>query len=91
MSSSGGKTKRNLEALEGDLASGRLHHALLVQGKNLAALERGALRLCRRILGMETTEEHPDLFHLRPSGLTRIIDIKTTRNLIADLNQTASQ
>lgn len=92
MSSSGGKTKRNLEALEGDLASGRLHHALLIQGKNLTALECGALSLCRRILEMdETAREHPDLFHLRPSGKARLITVESTRELIADLNRTASQ
>ena len=54
MSDSSKRTKRNLEALEDDLASGRLHHALLLQGKNLSALEKGAIHLVRKILG--TTE-----------------------------------
>ncbi len=92
MSDSSGRTKRNLEALEDDLASGRLHHALLLQGKNLSALEKGAIHLSRKILGApEETEEHPDLFHLRPSGKARQITVESTRELISDLNRSASQ
>ena len=39
----------------------------------------------------ETAGEHPDLFHLRPSGKARLITVESTRELIADLNRTASQ
>tara|TARA_B100001094_G_scaffold310972_1_gene346155 strand:- start:1407 stop:2336 length:930 start_codon:yes stop_codon:yes gene_type:complete len=92
VSGSSERTKRNLEALEGDLASGRLHHALLFQGKNLLALEKGAIHLARKILGeSEEIKEHPDLFHLRPSGKARLITVESTRGLISNLNRSASQ
>jgi DNA polymerase-3 subunit delta' len=35
--------------------------------------------------------EHPDLFHLRPSGKMRIISADITRNLISELNRTSNQ
>ena len=92
MSGPDGKTEGKIEALEGELATGRLHHAILLQGKNLKGLEEGAIRLSRSILDMQgNSSEHPDLFHLRPAGKARLISVETTRKLIADLNQTASQ
>ncbi len=85
-----GNTKRNLEALHGELEAGRLHHAILFHGKSLAALEEDSLSLCRNILGMEPNQcEHPDLFHLRPSGKARTISVESTRELIADLHQSS--
>jgi len=89
---SSGRTKRNLEALESDLSSNRLHHALLLQGKNFSALEKYAMQLSRKILETkEETQEHPDLFHLRPSGKARLITVESTRELISNLNRSSSQ
>ena len=71
------------EKLSERLAGGNLHHALIFQGNDLDELERHALGLTREILGMsEEMSEHPDLFHLRPSGKMRIISVEKTRNLI---------
>jgi DNA polymerase-3 subunit delta' len=36
-------------------------------------------------------EEHPDLFHLRPSGKARIITVEKTRGLISNLQQSSNQ
>ena len=80
------------EKLSERLADGNLHHALIFQGNDLDELERHALSLTREILGMsEEMSEHPDLFHLRPSGKMRIISVEKTRNLIGELNRTSNQ
>ena len=74
------------EKLSERLAGGNLHHALIFQGNDLDEIERNALSLTRKILGMpQGKSEHPDLFHLRPSGKMRIISVEKTRNLIANL------
>ncbi len=92
MTGSEGKTRRNLNALHGELEAGRLHHAILFHGKSLSTLEEGGLSLCRSILGMDQSQnEHPDLFHLRPSGKARTISVESTRELIAELHQSSIQ
>lgn len=92
MSDTVGTTQRNLDTLEADFSAGRLHHAILMRGKNLDSLERSALRITRLVLSMpESAEEHPDLFHLRPTGKTRRIEVGATRSLIANLHRSASQ
>ena len=92
MSDPAGNAQRDLDTLEADFSNGRLHHAILLRGKNLDALEGAALRLCRLVLSMpESAEEHPDLFHLRPTGKTRRIEVGPTRALLADLHRTANQ
>jgi DNA polymerase-3 subunit delta' len=73
-------------------ADGNLHHALIFQGNDLEEIELHALRLTREILEMPAgNSEHPDLFHLRPSGKMRIISVDKTRNLIGDLNRSSNQ
>lgn len=80
------------EKLSERLAGGNLHHALIFQGNDLDEIERNALSLTRKILGMpDENAEHPDLFHLRPSGKMRIISVEKTRNLIGELNRTSNQ
>ena len=80
------------EKLSERLADGNLHHALIFQGNDLDEIERHALRLTREILKMPAeNSEHPDLFHLRPSGKMRIISVDKTRTLIGELNRTSNQ
>ena len=74
------------------LADGNLHHALIFQGNDLDTIERDALYLARKILSIpEKSSEHPDLFHLRPTGKMRIISVEKTRNLISELNRSSNQ
>ncbi len=58
----------------------------------METVEAHALRLSRKILRMEDgVREHPDLFHLRPTGKMRIIAVDRTRELISDLHRTSNQ
>jgi DNA polymerase-3 subunit delta' len=78
--------------LASEFAQNSLHHALLFQGINIQQIEEQSLILTRVILGMDDEHfEHPDLFHLRPSGKMRIISADVTRNLISELNRTSNQ
>ena len=53
---------------------GELHHGLIFHGNSLDAIEQEALILTRNILDIdERNSEHPDLFHLRPTGKMRVI------------------
>tara|TARA_B110000003_G_C16651676_1_gene534459 strand:+ start:1460 stop:2374 length:915 start_codon:yes stop_codon:yes gene_type:complete len=82
------KTQR----LASEFEKNSLHHALLFQGSKITQIEEQALSLSRVILGMSDEQlEHPDLFHLRPSGKMRIISADITRNLISELNRTSNQ
>ena len=81
-----------LEKLAQRLASGSLHHALLFHGNDLNELERQARDLAGKALLMpDESSEHPDLFHLRPSGKMRIISVDKTRSLIGELNRSSNQ
>ena len=81
-----------IEKLQTEFSSDSLHHALLFQGEQLQQIEQEALTLIRSILGIEEDQnEHPDLFHLRPSGKMRIISADVTRGLISELNRTSNQ
>ena len=72
--------------------SGKLHHGLIFMGADLQGLEIASLDLIRHILNMPGgRDEHPDLFHLRPSGRARIITVEKTRELIGELNQSSHQ
>ena len=80
------------EKLSERLADGNLHHALIFQGNDLDTIERDALSLAREILSIPGgNTEHPDLFHLRPTGKMRIISVEKTRNLISELNRSSNQ
>ena len=71
---------------------GRLHHAILCIGQSLPALHDESYRLVQDVLGMtKGQEEHPDLFHLRPTGKARIITVEKTRELISNLHQSSNQ
>ena len=55
-------------------------------------MEDSAVKLYKEILKVpEGINEHPDLFHLRPSGKARIITVERTRELIDLLNRTGHQ
>lgn len=72
------------------IAENRLAHALLIHGQNLSLVERFAVELSARLLGLEARggelEEklfrHPDVFCLRPSKKSRIISVDDTREVI---------
>lgn len=86
--SANNKTKK----LQSEFSTDSLHHALIFQGNLIQQIEEQALLLVRTILGMnENQSEHPDLFHLRPSGKMRIISADVTRNLISELNRSSNQ
>ena len=81
-----------LDKLSQRLTEGNLHHALLFHGGNLNELERQARELAGQALRMTgESGEHPDLFHLRPSGKMRIISVDKTRALISELNRSSNQ
>ena len=81
-----------LEKLGQRLAAGSLHHGLLFHGNDLNELERQARNLAGEALLMPNeSSEHPDLFHLRPSGKMRIISVDKTRALIGELNRSSNQ
>jgi len=80
------------KALLDRFADGRLHHAILFIGQNNLSVEKNASELTRRVLSMNSDQaEHPDLFHLRPSGKARIITVEKTRELISELHRTSNQ
>ena len=80
------------EKLKTEFGSDSLHHALIFQGDNIQSVEHQAVLLIRSILGMgEDQFEHPDLFHLRPSGKMRIITADNTRALNSELNRSSNQ
>ncbi|MDG1138007.1 MAG: hypothetical protein P8N49_00605 [Opitutales bacterium] len=71
---------------------GELHHGLIFQGDPIASVESQALELSSVILSMpEGGKEHPDLFHLRPTGKMRIITVEKTRALLSTLYRTSNQ
>ena len=81
-----------LEKLRQRLTDGSLHHGLLFHGNDLKELERQARELASTALLMpDEFLEHPDLFHLRPSGKMRIISVDKTRALISELNRSSNQ
>ena len=86
-------TKTNpTKALLRRVAEGRLHHAILFIGQSNNSVEKHASELTHNVLGMKTDQaEHPDLFHLRPSGKARIITVEKTRELISELHRTSNQ
>ena len=80
------------ESLKHRFSEGKLHHAVLLIGSSISITSSAALGLTREILGMlADNDEHPDLFHLRPSGKARIITVEKTRALISSLNRTSNQ
>lgn len=83
---------KKTEILKTEFSSDSLHHALIFQGDNIQSVEHQAVLLVRAILGMNDEQfEHPDLFHLRPSGKMRIITADNTRALISELNRSSNQ
>ncbi len=75
------------------IADKRLAHALLVHGQSIGQIERFALELAAKLLGVHATAEtleekvlrHPDLFALRPSKKSRVISVDDTREAIRNI------
>ena len=81
-----------LQSLIQRFDSESLHHGILFRGYDLLFLEKSIGHLYRKILNMkEDANEHPDLFHLRPSGKARIITVEKTRSLMDGLYRTGHQ
>ena len=91
-----------LDILLKALQAGRLHHAILLFGPSMDALENVAKEVAQRLLG-PCRGRHPDLFELRPQGKMRFIKIgsesdkigadwppNTMRRLLRDISQTSS-
>lgn len=84
--------EKRIESLCERHKTGALHHGLVLRSQNLSFLEDSALKLYKEILNIpDGINEHPDLFHLRPSGKARIITVERTRELIDQLNRTGHQ
>lgn len=91
-----------VDILLGALNAGRLHHAILLYGSSVSALENVAIEVATRLLGSDP-RKHPDCFELRPQGKARMIRIgsesekigtewppNTMRRLLHDIAQTSS-
>ncbi len=92
-----------LDILLGALRAGRLHHAILLYGSSISALEDVAMQVAQRLLGSDP-KKHPDLFELRPEGKMRFIKIgsdsdkvggdwppNTMRRILRDIAQTSNK
>ncbi len=91
-----------LDVLLGALRAGRLHHAILLYGASMSALENVANEVAQRLLG-SPPKKHPDHFELRPEGKMRFIKIgsdsdkvgsdwppNSMRRLMKDISQTSN-
>lgn len=75
------------------MAENRLAHALLIHGQNISIVERFAVQLSARLLGVQARGDeleeklfrHPDVFTLRPSKKSRIISVDDTREAIRNI------
>lgn len=86
--------------LERALSRGRLSHSLLVTGDDPDLLRETALALADRLLNPAglaaelrrplARGPHPDCFHLRPAGKSRQIGAEATRELIGQVQVSAS-
>jgi DNA polymerase III subunit delta' len=94
------RSLRPVRTLEANLEKGRLAHAILLKGEDLAQLESVAAALAATILGAKgAPQNHPDFFSLRPAKKARFIIVgkrdsdepNTVRRLIRDLNQSSNQ
>lgn len=91
-----------IQILTSAKSAGRLHHAILLYGTSLVALENVAKSASEILLG-KYPGRHPDLFELRPEGKARHIRVgaesdkvggdwppNTMRRMIRDLRQTSN-
>jgi DNA polymerase-3 subunit delta' len=94
------RSLRPVQTLEANLNRGRLAHAILLKGEDLAMLEQVANALAASLLETSgSPTRHPDYFTIRPAKKARFIVVgkrdadepNTMRRLIRDLNQTSNQ
>ncbi len=94
------RSLRPVQTLETNLQKGRLAHAILLKGDDLALLESVSHALAKALLGSKgAPSQHADFFTLRPAGKARAIKVgernkevpNTMRFLIRQLNQTSNQ
>lgn len=91
------------EVLDRAISAGRLHHAVLFYGEDIASLGEIARHAARKLLGVQDPSKHPDFFELRPEGRARFIKIgsdservggnwapNTMRSLLEKLRQTSN-
>lgn len=94
------RSLRPVQTLEANLKKGRLAHAILLKGEDLALLDEVAQALAATVLeATGSPETHPDFFTLRPAKKARLINVgkresdepNTMRKLIRDLNQSSNR
>lgn len=73
------------------LERGRLPHAILLHGSDLAVLESLCEHLCAQLLGSERPLQHPDVFAVRPANLMRQIGVDAMRELTRQISQSARE
>ena len=84
--------EKRIESLCKSHKTDQLHHGLILRSENLQFLEDSVAKIYKEILKLpDGVNEHPDLFHLRPSGKARIITVEKTRELIDLLNRSGHQ
>ncbi len=80
-----------IAVIEKAISSGRLCHALLLQGEDLALLQGIAEAIASRLLNGPRSSaqfppaQHPDCFFLRATGKMRQIGVDPTRELISKI------
>ncbi len=67
--------QKSLDVLLNAQRNGKLHHAILLYGTELAELELVAKTVAAQILKSQAFERHADMFELKPSGAMRQIKI----------------
>lgn len=82
------RSARPVAVLDRALAKGRLGHALLFHGPDLALLEELGLTLAARLLGTsaERAIRHPDCFTVRPAKKSRTITADPMREVVRNVN-----
>lgn len=73
------------------LQRGRLPHAILLHGPDLAVLEALCGHLAAQLLKEDKPFAHPDLFALRPANLMRQIGVDAMRELTRQIGQSARE
>lgn len=73
------------------LERGRLPHAILLHGSDLAVLEALCEHLSAQLLGSTQPLQHPDVFTVRPANLMRQIGVDAMRELTRLISQSARE
>lgn len=82
---------RPARVLKQALERGRLPHAILLHGADLAVLESLCEYLSGQLLGSDRPLQHPDAFAVRPANLMRQIGVDAMRELTRQISQSARE